>query len=355
MRSSLQAGAGALDPLPAPGRPGLVPVVVAYVDTFDGRDEPTTAPRPRHGAAVARIGESLACPRAEGGPCAAEVWAAPVGRAPLRRPFDVARAIDEVLARYDRRPDAPRLILNISLGWVPDHRCVTGAPSQPPDTVLAAECLLGTSPVTVDGTAEVREAIERAVCRGALVIAAAGNASSPSERGPLFPGAWERVPAPSAGACERRGGPQRRGGGASNEDRPLVVSAGAVLASGSRSPLTRPVGQPRLVAFGSFAVAFSGTDPPPHLQPLAGTSVATAVTSAAASVVWAYRPDLDAAGVVDVLYRHGRATGQQADYCLQPPCGLSRMVSICDALRAACEGRQGWCPVEAVRCASVSR
>ena len=94
----------------------------------------------------------------------------------------------------------------------------------------------------------------------------------------------------------------------------------------------------------------------PEAQPLSGTSVATVITSAAAAAVWAYRPDMTAAEVAEIVYAQGRATGRPAEYCLRPPCGASRQVSICKAVSGACETHQGACPVAAIRCEeAVSR
>ncbi len=90
---------------------------------------------------------------------------------------DIALAIRREVAEWSAIgvDDRPNLILNLSLGW---------------------ESAYGEPPV-------VRAAIEDAVCRGALVLAAAGNriAGPPFMDTPVLPAACEAEPSPSRERC----------------------------------------------------------------------------------------------------------------------------------------------------------
>src|SRR5262249_28042934 len=84
---------------------------------------------------------------------------------------DVARAIKRAVDEWKKHSES-RLVINLSLGW----ECSVASP----DTQAAYA------------------AIKHAVCTGALVVAAAGNQTSDANvTGPMCPGAWERLPAPT--------------------------------------------------------------------------------------------------------------------------------------------------------------
>jgi len=82
-----------------------------------------------------------------------------------------------------------------------------------------------------------------------------------------------------------------------------------------------------------------------------GTSVASAVTSAAAAVVWSYRPALSAAEVMEQVFAGGADLGRPVDVCAGRRCGrTAHRVSLCGALQAACRSGAGGCPASGFAC-----
>lgn len=297
-------------------------VSVAIVDSWPlVRQRPSMTVDPpgrlRHGLAMGQIVERVSC---VGATCAATVTRhLALNRMPngqvdeLRGGYysyqgHLAVTIFTALKIWQQKAPNSRLIINLSLGW--DGRFNgTG-------TTLSA-------PVRA-----VRAAIRHAVCQGALVIAAAGNATGgpkPGE-GLMYPAAWttEQAPPTCMGI-----GPQT----------PLVWAVGGV--DGTDRPLrnTRPTGRPELAAY-AFAVPtiYDEKTPPLRTPPATGTSVAAAVATGIASLVWRYQPTYSARQVMELVRSSGVKLGKTADACLGGACRKIRRISACRAVEAASGG-----------------
>ncbi|MCA9691493.1 MAG: S8/S53 family peptidase [Myxococcales bacterium] len=320
-------------------------VVTAILDTVV--DDATT-PRSRHGLDVAAITAALACSGAQ--LCAAQLlhvlalprWTDGRGVQIDRRrggafgtPGDVARAVYQAVARWQTLAaddPAPRLLINLSLGWDPAH---SGELVDDPFALLDTRHST-TTPASVRAA---YAALVYASCQGALVIVAAGNqATCEDGRGPLAPAAWESIAAPSATTCERLGfatGSTRTKHRA-DVYRPLVHAIGGVDFRDRPLASTRVGGQPRLVAPAHHVVA--GRE---QAVPVTGTSASAAVASGVAANVWSARPELDGHEVMALIYRAARTIPEDslADFGLADrPRGMVRRVSLCRARALACEG-----------------
>ena len=210
-----------------------------------------------------------------------------------------------------------RLVVNASVAWDalyngPDEVPLGGAYGSPRQAVQA-----------------VRLALEYARCRGALVVAATGNISGglDAATGPMYPAAWEAesIDLPCGGG----GSPQ-----------PLIRAAGAVDGADAWSQSTRDGGRARLVAPGELAIAPDAVTPGSSTELVSGSSMAAAVVSATAAVVWSYRPGLTADEVAELVYDAGvelTAEGP-ADFCLSTTGACAdpvHRVSVCRAAQLA--------------------
>lgn len=341
-----QAYADAVEMLPAlPLMTGGVParhVRVAVIDSALDRknDGLPGVGRASHGRAMGMLIARMACPDRSGlSSCAADVRTQPalwLDRAPegyLRNPRggffgfqgDLASAVVEAV---DAAPPEEPLVINLSLGWSPVLGGNEAAPAAFPPAVRA-----------------VYTAIEYARCRGALVIAAAGNATGAPllPTGPLVPGAWEMRPTPTVGRCQGALGvaqPQPGPAGA-----PLLRAAGGVDGEDRVLFNTPVLGRPRLAAPASSAIV---PDPAPLAAQTAGgytgSSVAAAVTSAAAAIAWAYPPQRTADEVADFVYAQGVDLQQSASFCRGGNgCDSIHRISMCRTTRAACLAAPGGC------------
>jgi hypothetical protein len=183
------------------------------------------------------------------------------------------------------------------------------------------------------------------VCRGAIAIAASGNRISGPENtpGPLLPGGWEELAAPSFALCRSRLEPgvvDPANFPTTPVYRPLVYGAGAVSFDDSRVE-ARTLGEPPRVAFGDHAVGealIDGSSGPTELQ--TGTSVAALIVSAAAAAAWHYRDDMPGFKLMLPANLGGRSLGRAPQYCYPPgpaACGGSvRRISVCGSVAAAC-------------------
>jgi hypothetical protein len=306
------------------------PVTVAVLDTL-----PHGAPAPRasHGPIMSALVESIAC-GGPGHPCS-------VGVAPeLALPLVEAGREDPVDGGYFGAPGhlavaihraasgpGPR-VLNLSLGWVPDGHL---ADLVPPNHMSLFH---GNGGVAAPVRA-VHAAIVHAACHGALVVAAAGNDPvGAGESDPLLPAAWARLEMPDDGACQAAG---LGADGLPNHAAPhgvLLAVGGVDLADGPLANARRNA-TPPLVAPAELAAAQTagrGT-----WEVVSGTSVAAAVTSAAAARYWAMRPNEPAGAVMATLYARAEPlAGQAADFCLDAgPCPDVRRLSVCGVDSAA--------------------
>ncbi|MEX1369195.1 MAG: hypothetical protein AB1Z98_39065, partial [Nannocystaceae bacterium] len=215
----------------------------------------------------------------------------------------LASAIGEVVARHAALPDSKSspLVINLSVGWDLDHGGVLPAKHQD---------LLATPDASVPATVQaVHHALAWAACRGALSVAASGNArgSTCKQRGIMAPAAWEALPVLEASACDYFA-PGLSGGSATAR---LVHGVGGLDGD------DRPIANTRLRSLPSRAVyahqatehvdRFSPKPPPvlPHSQPWTGTSIAAAGLSAIAAQVWSFDPALDATSVMATIDQAG--------------------------------------------------
>ncbi len=303
----------------------------------------------QHGYALSQIARTIACDKQEetSGRCAAEIdyrLALPISG------FDrnaykegminmttggysgsvdiLATAVWDAIRDQERNP-GQHLVLNLSVAW--DGKLFGGL-----------EANVAAMPVTAQA---MYRALEVASCRGALVVAAAGNlrGGPGTEHGPLLPGGWELRDAPTRDAC-------RGILGLESETQalrcalpePLVYAAGGVRFDNSPLYNARPGGTPQLVAYANRAWVEG------LRKPFTGTSVGTAVISTTASVVWHHWPYLTRAELMDLLYRSGEPIARAADFhhgSFGERPEASR-IAVCPTLARACAELGGTCPDE---------
>lgn len=333
---------------------GAVPVRLAVLDTEPTGPHKTPLFRGRsaHGYTLLAMAEHLLCAGlGPGSRCPAFLTARlglpfyrdgdgvivhdEVGGGELGSLASLARAVQAEAKEWSLHAlEGQHLVLNLSLGW--DRRYGGWQPS-PGDMPLAMRAVL--------------RALEDARCRGALIVAAAGNhiggPAAPEADGPWFPGGWERQAALDHSACEAALGvaldPSHFP--AANAYTPLVYAAAGLQGDGAPLTNASPTSAPRLAAFADHAVV-EGHQPGQPTAILTGSSVAALLTSAAAAAVWSQLPALGPAQVMDLLYAAGDPLGRQADVCLAGPEGVgcaphgqgyeARRISLCTALHQAC-------------------
>lgn len=335
--------------LPEGQHPGA-PVRVEIIDSAVTRRTPDGEPsfgRLPHGRAMGQIVRKLACPSPDTS-CRADVastLALPLVVTPagVARDADsggyfgslgdLASAIEEAVEDWQTHARDHRLVINLSLGWERSH----GG-----DYV--------TSPNELEAPVRaVWDAIARARCLGAAIIVATGNRTEGPDAvdGPLYPAGWATKPTPTESVCASLGVEPEPGYAAGE---PLVFAAGGVESNDADLGLSRKNARPELVAPAAHAVvaAIEG-----HSTLQTGTSVAAAVTSAVAAVVWSYRPELSADEVIEFVYEGGADLGRPADVCMgQGPCErTAHRVSMCGAVEAACDSGAARCPSSVPSCA----
>lgn len=313
-------------------------IEVAIADTISSSSKTAETggnPAHIHGQVVGAIIEDIACPDREAA-CVANVrHVLAMPRRDAHSPpdwqnggdrgtrGDVALAIYAAVEGWRERrladPDTPpRLVLNLSLGWEPAPREL--APSQ---ALLAA--------------------LRFASCNGVLVFAASGNDSRGrmDRTGPLEPARFEMLFAPDPTECQELGfSPlaEREYPVFGPTEKPLVWAVGGVDANDRPLTNARPDSMPRLVAPALDGLA---TDDSGELtRALSGSSIATAVVSGTAALIWSHRPKLRADEVVDIIHASGWDTAELADFGLDGPT-TRRRVSVCAALAHACRGVDG--------------
>ncbi|WP_164018021.1 S8/S53 family peptidase [Pyxidicoccus trucidator] len=374
LHTDFHAQTGQLAVLPPGGTFQPAEVRVAIVDSAPHRysDGEAVEDRLGHGHAMGRVVRELGCP--DGSPvCIAQVanhLALPQVTPNVRdlahggyfgEQTQLARAIHAAVTEWrghnagevppgKTATPQPRLVVNLSLAW--DGR-FGGAYSGDLVEQLPA-------PVRA-----VHAAITHAVCRGGLVIAAAGNDPGGPEPvfGAMYPADWEQKPAPALAQCEPFEGLGYSGTGAypplppagATVYRPLVYAVGGVRGDDAPLASTRPGGRPRLAAPGAHALA-TDVDATGALVPtdiLTGTSVSTAVVSGLVATLWGYRPELSGPELMERVRQASVSLGTPADFCLGgSPCPWAvtdprrviRRVSLCEALVQACKGGPGRCP-----------
>jgi subtilisin family serine protease len=345
------------------------PIRIAVVDSSPDDTAPSTGqaglgPSP-HGPTLGRIIRELTCPPDMDGPTC-------VGRIANHRAFtltsgglpvpprqggfygsqlDLAQAINRAVAAWQMEAGGTPLVINLSVGWEP-FRGYEG--TFKPDSAPADAGRDMRGPVQA-----LFAAIAHARCLGALVIAAAGNRTAATDgistTGATYPGVWETTRAlPDPECATRYGGmPPLAGGG---PYRPLVYAVGGLDGNDDPTFLTRTRGRPRLAAYSENATA--SKDPTLDQRAagvLTGTSVAAAVTSAAAALVWSQDPTRTGTQVMDILYDTGPTVSGNPDLCLTGmSCKQVHRLDLCAAVATAKACPPGPAPCQPVRCTSAT-
>jgi len=308
-------------------------VRLAFLDTqrTDGV-VPTVQGHSRHGYTLAHLAHYLVCE--EGDRCAAQIttrlalpimyfngksrhltWIDKDRGGYLGLQSHLAQAIrDEVDSWWNEERHARHLVLNLSTAW--DGKLFDGLDQEQISDMRA-------------GTQAVYDALQYAAGYDVLVLAAAGNQKrQPCESyGPLLPAAWEvwKERAPQGESCgERR-----------KEPPPLLYAVGGVQANNSPLANARRGGMPQRAAYGETEI-------------FSGSSVATAVASSIAAVVWNTYPDLTSSEVMQSLDEGGQELKSlAADFWSSPalasPAPKVRKLSLCTALAKAekiCQARR---------------
>lgn len=319
-------------------------VRLAFLDTQpDGEGVPGESGRSPHGYTLANLARQLVCTPGPDEHCAAQITTRlampifdfdpkkskdnqidPVHGGFLGMQSDLAEAIRSEVDDWWNAKQQRHLVLNLSMAW--DGELFGGLDEQQIAEMRA-------------GTQAVYRALQYAAGFDVLVVAAAGNQKrAPCENyGPLLPGAWERGEPRS---CNKPLMPE-----------PIVYAVGGVRADGTPLLNARPGGMPPRVAYGEKAVVPT-KDPEKPTAMLTGSSVATAVVSSIAAIVWDSVPDKDSHEIMDLLYQSGKALDVKADFgaaganalFLTSP-SMAHRISLCTALKAACNGAPD-CPVQ---------
>jgi len=334
----LKAGGG---PIAASEQPRLA--IIDTAATFEPAASPTSQrSKSPHGYGIANLAEGTVCD--DVGNCAARVstqLAMPlistgtgVRVNTTRGGFFgtigwLAEAVRREVVAWETEKAIPgmgasHLVLNLSLAWMPEYG--------------------GTGPLS-SWPLDVRAAfwsIVDAHCRGAIVVAAAGNVSNgpTGTTGPSYPGGWESISAPTIAMCTAALGapPASSLSTAATSYKPLVYAVSGIDYKGDDLGNARDGGRARLSAFGDHAVTQNPSGK--FTRALTGSSVSTVVVAATASTVWFYQPDLSPYDVMEVTHGSGQALANNADFCAATggaACGgPSVRVVSCDAAAAAC-------------------
>ncbi len=340
-----QSGVTRLAPTSLSGTPARA-IRIAVVDSapgtaFDG--QAGLEGRYAHGHNVGRLVRELTCPDDGTGlsacigrvsnhlalPMLDETHEDRVHGGFFGRQSDLAAAIREAAsAPPSSSIPTSHTVINLSVGWdsLPGYG---GAYSTPADLQPPARA--------------VHAALVHAACINVLTFAAAGNrtygAASLATKGAMYPAAWEAKRAPTVAECVAMEGPGYTppGGIASATIAPLVYAVGGLDARDMPLENSRELGRPKLNAYG-FAVVSSNLGGG-HTDPMTGTSMATATASAAASVIWSYKPELTPREVVSLMLASSAPlANEQADFCYgAAPCGNASRISVGAAYaRAQC-------------------
>ncbi|MFK7886823.1 MAG: S8 family serine peptidase [Gammaproteobacteria bacterium] len=247
----------------------------------------------------------------------------------LGSPESVARGIHNAVSEWseDRTNNPPRLVINASVGWLPQFNTSNGEQRA--------------------GYRALLDSLEEASCLGALVFAAAGNEQSGpnASNGLLSPATAGVIPAPKLDDCVQLGydpNPNDFDG-----PRALLYPVSAVDAA-DQPLLTRFGGEPPLVAYGDHATQLGPAFTGGTLPTLTGSSVASVVVAMSAAFAWTADRSLPPAKLMEQLRGASKPLGRTPDVCLSDmPCTNGvRRVTVCETYKAACiEAGLDNCPV----------
>jgi hypothetical protein len=309
-----------------------IPVRVAVIDV--AASPHMMADRSSHVHSVTGIISSLICPVGVSD-CSDRVGAVPL------RPRE---AVD---ARSD----------SVSLSFEQFHGALSSvlAGYQVGKEHLVIYVAVGWDPIKIDDNDRrvnaIIELLRLASCKGAIVIAPAGNTTG--TMGPMIPAAFESVAAPTNDQCVALGAPRPAlgtpRGAAVREASSLAYAVGGLDANDRRLLTDRPWALPRLAAYGLSVTApvAPGANQLLYTVPLSGTSGPGAIVSAAAAAVWSAQPKLDAQQVMALVYEGGEPIDgiassypARTEFCLGQPFGPCtnvpvHRVSLCGALKKA--------------------
>jgi hypothetical protein len=331
-----QAGQASLDITQQNG------VRLAFLDTHPtGGVVPSKPPKgagtSQHGYTLAHIARNLICSPLTSDRCAAQITtqlALPIRKfnpkskkltridtkngGHLGLQSDLADAIVSAVEAWQTDPQAPpHLVLNLSVAWDGD---LFGGLGEGQVAEMRA------------GTQAVYWALRYAADHGVLVLAAAGNRKDcdGDQPGPLLPAAWEGG-APPDGTCSQP------------LEKPLLYAVGGIDSQGNTLPNARPESLPKRAAYGAYAVVPSLTSGGSTTM-YTGSSVATAVASSIAAIVWDTLPGRDSKSIMDLLDQSGTQLPFRANFwftsstaaLVQPQPQIHRL-SLCPSLETACK------------------
>jgi hypothetical protein len=237
---------------------------------------------------------------------------------------DLAQAILDEVDSWKLRRKPERLVLNLSVGW--DGEKMDDWKSYKEMTPNAQA---------------VYRALDFAADQGVLVLAAAGNelAGSPTTK-PLLPAGWESLRRLRHPWWSWPWWPRNR----ERRQHPLVYAVS-----------TRAQGEAPRVAYADHVAVPDFYEPSRPTATLTGSSVATAVVSTTAALVWNYRPELEPWEVMELLSESGDAlrlpgpeeppSYRRANFSAPSPhreLPPVRRISLCQALSGAV--RADLCP-----------
>ncbi len=239
----------------------------------------------------------------------------------------IVRAVGAWRARTARDNVRRPLVINLSLGF-------DGA--QYYGTALGSTALTAYTAANILNLPQrsVFASVQYATCAGALVLAAAGNASEGSPRTDTmtFPAAWEAVPAPTAEQCAALGIASAQPVSAFAASPRMVYAVGGVDGADKNLFNARTNGVPRLLGYGDAVAMSRASTLGGHTGILTGTSMATAVASAAASFAWSFQPAMGAHDVAQAMYDQATSLARVSNACTFGVC-TARRVSVCDLAR----------------------
>lgn len=203
-----------------------------------------------------------------------------------------------------------RQVINLSLGW----ERTPGSAGAAATGRLAEEAALAV--------------LHHAACRGALVVAAAGNGFG---EGPLYPAAFQGEKPLTLAECRARGFEPRAPTGPLS--RPLLYAVGALDSLGRPLAVSRRHSISGRVAHGLGFLAADPAADEGFRSIMSGTSLAAAVVSGAAAALWRYQPTPSVSGydVMKKLEATGEPTAIPAAACMTAPCRFPRIL-LCRAL-----------------------